>query len=558
MRRFPGTFFTMERCKQLIVGGFFLAWIAYFAWFWGHALFFDAGGNFWVGLVNLWGDWAAHFTMATALQMRGIGISSPFLAGAQFSYPFVANLISAWLMRAGVPLITAFVVPSFVCSVAVVTALFYFFQTVFRSRGLAIVAALIFLLNGGIGFYYFARDVAMAPEPLQMLVNPPHEYTRLDEEHIKYISVIDSMILPQRAFTLGFPVALVAATWVWQYFFQDKKSRRKLVAASLLIGVLPILHTHSFMAMFFVLATWCAASVWQKRRTVLVDWALLLGIVTVIALPLLYAFVFQHVGGAQFFHWYPGWLAREFKMSWLLFWWKNWGITPWVTGASAAWLAWRRRWSLIIWVTPFLVLFALVNLFLFQPFSWDNTKILAWVAVGVAGVSAYGLRILSRSRQMGARALAIVIFLFMIASGAIDAYWDLRTDLHSYQEYSAMDLQLADWAKANTPVDSIWLTSDQHNHWLYNLTGRQTLMAFTGWLWSQGYEYLPMNQDVTEMLTGGPRALQLLRKHDVTYVVMGESERRTMGANEAFFAAHFPIVKELGTTRIYQVTDTAP
>src|SRR5258708_17112324 len=144
--------------KSVAVGAYFVAWILYFILFWRKAVFFDPSGNFFAGQVNIWGDWAAHFTMGTALATRGIFISSPLLLGAKFSYPFFADLISAILLRSGVPFILAFVIPSFLSSIAIVFALYFFYFQVFRSRAIGILASLIFLLNGGLGFLCFVQN----------------------------------------------------------------------------------------------------------------------------------------------------------------------------------------------------------------------------------------------------------------------------------------------------------------------------------------------------------------------------------------------------------------
>ena len=39
-------------------------------------------------------------------------------------------------------------------------------------------------------------------------------------------------------------------------------------------------------------------------------------------------------------------------------------------------------------------LFGLMNLFLFQPYIWDNTKILTWASLGISGLAAYTLHAL--------------------------------------------------------------------------------------------------------------------------------------------------------------------
>src|SRR3989344_4537884 len=89
---------------------YFGGWFIYFTWFWSHALFFNEVGDLVAGHVNIWGDWAAHFTMGSALAVRGWFIGSPIFEGSKFSYPFLADLFSGVLINAGVNFWAAFVI----------------------------------------------------------------------------------------------------------------------------------------------------------------------------------------------------------------------------------------------------------------------------------------------------------------------------------------------------------------------------------------------------------------------------------------------------------------
>ena len=576
------------------------AWSAYFAWFWSHAGKIKDGALY-VGHVNMWGDWAAHFTIGTAFMAKGWVTTSPFLWRAKFSYPFVSDMISGLLMRVGnMELLPAFIWPSFLFCVAMVLVLHWFYASMLRSTKAAVLAVAIFFFNGGLGFWYFIQDILNATDPWQTLLNPPHEYTRLDAVHIKWISVIDSMIIPQRAFTLGFPVALLALTLIWRGLVRKKsgellsqgheKSPRtwwqrlpihdELLFAGILLGTLPIVHTHSFLASFIILASWACVDLFRQGRSWQDVWPRMWAWGTVavgtllIALPLMLRYYSGHVG-SSFFQWYPGWLARENKESWLLFWWRNWGFTPAGVLLGVVGLTpWAKRLGnkqLSIWFfVPFGLLWVMINLFLFQPFTWDNTKLLVWAWAGLAPLVAVGLLELAHTiahvgrpkvtglgkqlRTWAGRSIAILLGSLIIAAGAIDAYWVARTDLHTYMMYNESELRAKDWVLTHTSSDSIWLTSDQHNHWLFNLTGRQTVMAYRGWLWTHGYNYQDIERDVRDMYLGSARATRLLKEYQVDYVVISLSEKRDFNANVTFFAKTYPLSYINGEIAIYRTS----
>ena len=105
------------------------------------------------GHANMWADWAAHFTMGSAMAYRDLILdTSPLMFGEKFSYPFTANLISALLVKMGVPFFYAFVIPSFIFSLLLVATVYVFFRVLLKHRYIALLAACIFLFNGGIGF----------------------------------------------------------------------------------------------------------------------------------------------------------------------------------------------------------------------------------------------------------------------------------------------------------------------------------------------------------------------------------------------------------------------
>lgn len=537
---------------------FFSAWIVYFAFFWSRAVFFDSQGNFWAGHVNIWGDWAAHFTMATAMAQRGLFIHSPFLLGATFSYPFVADYISAVLLNAGFPFIPAFTVPSFIFSIMIVVALYYFYKTVFTSKKVAVTATCIFLFNGGIGFYYFFKDILAASNPLDTLFHPAHEYTRIDILGIRWISVIDSMIIPQRSFALGFSCALIALSMIYHHFFAQKKvplKKWQLIFVGGLLGLLPILHTHSFLAVFIFLTWWSVLDVGfltkgKEKLLHLREWLTIGGVTSLIALPLLKIFFLTNTSH-NFFHVQLGWMAEEFHLNWIEFTWRNWGITPILAIIAWVFLYNKTKQKLTaLLMLPSFLLFGLSNIFLFQPWSWDNTKLLVWFLLGSSGLISYFLWHFFQSKW---KVVAVLLFFIVTASGIIDAYRIQLIQLHSYQEYSHSEFVLADWVEQNTDKNAIWLTAQPHNHWLFNLTGRQTVLAYPGWLWTQGYEYLPTQVDVETMYAGGIHTEQLLNKYDVDYVVVGPDEWRDLKANQTYFDQHFRAVYQLDSTTIYKV-----
>ncbi len=526
--------------------------------------------------MSIWGDWAAHFTMGSAMAYRDLFLSSsPFLIGAPFSYPFVANMISATLIRLGVPFFSAFIVPSFIACILFVVALFAFYKTLFKKESIAIIASLIFLWNGGIGFVEYFSDIIGSETPFETMITPPREYTHLSKGYvIEWISVIYSMVIPQRAFTHGFPIALLSLILVHRVYFSDRKAgwftrlkkwitRDKsipkhlltpAIVAGVLIGLMPILHSHSFLALGIVMPIWTIGSIIQKKQLGM-SWketltpAVIIGTVSgLIALPIYLTFLNQNVSH-NFFQWFPGWYSKAEDISFIQFWLNNWTITPLVAllgliiklrdAKNSA----ERTGTITIFL-PFFVMLLLVNLILFQPFIWDNTKILTWASLGISGLAGYAVVYLwnYKNKYVG-MLVASCIFFVLTAAGAIDAWRVIRFELHGVGMYSANDMMLVDWAKNNTSPDSVWLTGDHHNHWLYTLTGRQSLLTFRGWLWTHGYDYEEVERDAGSLYKN-PNQPDLWEKYSLDYITVSNNSRHVWLADEAMMREIFEIAIE--------------
>lgn len=519
-------------------------WSAFFGWFWLTAFSTSPAGGLVVHHPYLWADWPLHFTLVTAMvEGGGLPTENPILVGESWHYPFLADWLSAQLVRAGMALVPALVWPSLLACLATVWLLPHFFHVMLRDQSSAVIASWLFWCVGGLGWVVLWQQGELLSGA---------DATNLPEHGIVMQSAISSLLIPQRSLTLGLPWLLLALAWIRQALERDRAGWRWL-ASAVMLGMLPIIHTHSFLAAFVILAGWMMIDLARRaatpRRDRLYRWLLLVGVTSLIAVPLLGWFIVSEVT-AGFVRWQPGWAASELGQGWWAFWWQNWGLWPILAGLGA-WLAWRRDGMVqVAWWMPFLLLFVLCNLWLFAPWWWDNAKLLIWVELALAGLVAGALLRLWRGGLM-ARVSANVLLVLLCASGVLASYALLRTDRVVLPLYSAEELALADWVKRHTPRTARLLTADQHHHWAYNLTGRATVMGYRGWLWSHGHDYRATEQAVQAMYQTAAPAL--LARYRVQYVVIGPQERRSLAANEAAFERLHRRVKQSAQYSIYQV-----
>jgi hypothetical protein len=204
------------------------------------------------------------------------------------------------------------------------------------------------------------------------------------------------------------------------------------------------------------------------------------------------------------------------------------------------------------------LLFVAANLWLFQPFIWDNTKLIVWSALIFSGVTGWGLVRLAAARRWLA-VLSAVVFTFTIWSGVLDLSWILQTEQHSYRMYSAQERRLAAWAQENTDPSSIWMTSDAPQHWVTNLAGRRSILSFRGWLWTHGYDYLDVERDLRVMYQQPALAQEqeLYEQYGVDFMVLEPSARGDWGAREGCGEYGFSSLYQSNNVDICLVTTAA-
>jgi hypothetical protein len=571
-------------------------WTLYFGWFWSKALTINQAGDLVAGHVNIWGDWAVHLTMTTAIAQRGVNISSPILINAPFAYPFFINAVSALLLKLNVDFLSAMILPSLISSIGLVLTLLWSFKSFFKSWNVSLVASLLFLLSGGLGFLYLGNNLFNSEFPLRELVNPSQQYTRIDEVGIKWINVIDSMIIPQRSFALGFSLAIIALTLLYEWWLAHKKFSWKIIVSGLLLGLLPIIHTYAFLASFLILSFWSSSDLILsliknkasliKKNYILVffktlkPWLFLAVFVGVIATPLLFIIGVMTIGDLNSLNatkslsmlW--GWLAGEYHQPWWFFALQNWGVLPIVAlfGLVVFALDYKSKINktrAILIFTPFFLIFILANIVKLQPYTWDNTKFFIWSHFAFSGLGAlalsYGYHLakkvwLKKHKNLvlfGASTFALsLLFAVSITSGTLDAYRILRHQLSSHVFLNKAELSLAEWAINNSDPNSVWLTGDQHNHWLFTMTGRQPIMAYRGWLWTHGYNYQNQERAVSSLYINPKNYLNLLKLYQIDFVVIGPNEKTVWKANESAWMEIFPVIHQNQSTKIFSINQT--
>jgi hypothetical protein len=279
----------------------FYATVAIVMWLIFSRAMFEKPDGIYTGVLNNYGDLPFHLSVITRFAFgQNFPPEDPTFAGARFTYPFMTDLISAMFLRGGASLRDSLFIENYAIGVALVGVLHRFGQRLLRNRTAAILTPVLVILNGGLGWYLLWDDVKKSDGGVfQVLGHIQHSYTILPEGVLawRWGNAVTSLLVPQRGFLLGIPLAVIVFTQWWgaindqatgrkdktaskkdksrqkkvSKISADKsepfgtnspslfsilraRSSRRMLAAGMVAGLLPLVHAHSFIAVMLVAA----------------------------------------------------------------------------------------------------------------------------------------------------------------------------------------------------------------------------------------------------------------------------------------------------------------
>ena len=460
-------------------------------------------------------------------------------------YPFMPDFHAAVLMAGGLSLRTSLILTALGLGAVVAGLFFAFALRITRLSRVAILATLLFLLNGGLGFIYFLIDWWHSDKSTIRFWNTlPFNYAKLSERGLHWTNIVADGFVPQRTSLFGFSLGLMIFTLfaiLWQRWHQRESndpiaapgSEPLMIFAGGLTGILPFFHTHTYIAVGLVSLVLFAL---QPRREWVAFWAPAI----LLAAPQLLALATQ-AKAAGVVRPFFGWLGHDdpFFPFYLL---RNFGL-PLVLAIPAWWAApreWRR------FYLAFLFLFVFSLTVVFSPNLFDNGKLIYfWHALNSVLVAGWLIKLATEYRQ---RLLACTLAFLSIATALIV----FRSEtIASTLSFSDEELAAVAFVRDHTAPRALFLTAPALKSPVLSLAGRPVLRGATAWLWSHGYEFRERESDVRRIYAGTQDALELLRYYHVDYVYLGQAEGSDMKANSAFFEANLAAIYRSQTIAIY-------
>ncbi len=507
------------RHHRLAILFFFIPWGAYFLFLWSHMLFFK-DGDLIAGHPYVWADWSMHIALAANFAFRPMTHwfdSLPVYANAPVTYPFVTNLVSGLLWKIGLSLPQAFILPSIVWTAGLLGALYLFFRSLLRSEKSAILAALLFFCSGGLGIFFtmYEKGIASLFDSTQIL-------TQIGTHQIEVNNSVASMLFPQRAFLLGLPIGLGILWLVLNTFvYRWKKSHQGVLGcAGLLAGLLPIIHTHTYLVVV-LFSLWLFAQTYRQLRS----WLVFAVPATFISAVIYLVFLRQGISSDAFFSYHPGWIGHGTLAHWSLFWLKNWGIFLPVAFIGTLLIGYQKKMKLFSTTLFFWLLFVLANLIQFQPQEWDNTKLFAWVYIGLTIPVVILLQELyHRKIALFWKSMVGILVLVMIASGGVDVIHNLDLKRKSFTMLTRDQIELGNYVRERTAPTSVFFTRPIVGNPISMVGGRSVYLGYPGWAFSYGLDFSTRETAISSVFSERMQLSQLPSAAGIQYVFIEKNE----------------------------------
>jgi hypothetical protein len=547
--------------------------------FFDRAMLETKDGIFTGGSQNL-GDLPFHLgAIFSFTEGHNFPPENPSFSGAKFTYPFLADFVTACFVKIGAGVRGAMIVQNVFLGVSLVVLLEKFTFKLTGNRTAGKIAPLLLLFSGGLGFVWFFKDYWQGTQSWwEILWKLPGDYTI--GEKFRWGNSLVVLFLTQRSLLFGMPLTLIALGKIWEIFQSEKVEKVKsekesettdenffafsrfhfsIFFVGLLAGTLPLIHVHSLVVLFVV-----CAFLFFFRFESWREWIAFAAGVSIIAVPeLIWSLTGSASNLSKFIEPHFGWDSKD--ENFIKFWAKNIGLFAPVLIAGLVLILTRKSEAveeasktevqnpkteaLLIFYLPFAFLFLIANTVKLAPWEWDNIKVLIYWFIGSLPFAALFLA-WAWERSAPLKIAAIACFIVLTLAGALDV-WRTISGQINYKVFDRDAVKIAELIKQKTAPNAMFLNAPTYNSAVV-LAGRRSLMRYSGHLSSYGIDYVPRESEVKRIYEGGALAERLLQKNNIEYVIISPEETANITVREEFFDK-YPVVAEAGAYRVLKV-----
>ena len=579
--------------RQLLLIGIPLtllgAWLQY-----SHVMRVDSYGNWRVG-QSTYGDLPMHMSIITGLVGKQFPADYPFYPGTRLSYPFLTDSLSSSFYLLGSSLQAAVILPAVLMMALCYMGVIILGRDMTGGKKTALLAAALFFLNGGLGFLYdfdLAGGTWEAEEGAPFLVQAgqtvsgwfstvseriEHILTgyyktptnQPDPNNLRWSNVICDMMVPQRTLLGGWCMVIPCFYLLNSEFrarmIDDGNNGRGLILLGIWAGALPLIHTHSFLALALAsFGAMCydlihgdpkAMMTRRSRGSILLYYILYAAIAAALAVPQLVCFTFAQAfqeGSHSFialqFNWVNNPGGKGMRDLYIWFYLKNIGL-PLLALIAAVFDKKPRNRRIFAMVIPIVLAAEFIR---FQPNEYDNNKLfyIAWMLCCMI-IADWCSGLWEKMRGIGGRrflAAAAAVVTFLSAGLTI---W--RECVSDYMAFNSEAVEAGMFTKEETDRAAVFITGTQHLNPVLSIAGRTIVCGPDLWLYWHGFDTTERKTEIADFYEDPENNLATARKYGAEYVYVSSYERSSYDVDERGLAKIGVKIFENNEASIYRL-----
>ncbi len=552
-----------------------------------HVIRPETDGSLHVG-QSTYGDLNLHLSIISSLRSAHFPADYSIYPGTRLCYPFLTDSFSTTFMLFGLPLRAAVIVPSVLLLALVFSGYVLLAARLADTRRGAVLAALLFFINGGLGFVYifdmqnvslgsygdnqlqaFSSLFGRLKNVLEGWYQTPTNHAEFTQYNLRWSNVIADMLIPQRTTMGGWAMLLpclyllydFCADRLWTSDTEKPINTRQCALLGVMAGALPMVHTHSYAALAMISLGFMAYQLLRSRqkKRCFAEWLLYGGIAAVLSVPQLITWTFsQTSGNGSFlifqFNWVNNLYGNGMQDSYFWFYLKNIGLPFVLLLLSLLEKNQKRR----LIASGAFVVFILAEFIRFQPNQYDNNKLFyVWYMLCAVLAADYAVSLFDRLRGLRSRyALAVLCCFVFFCSGTLSIARECVSD---YRLFSAEEAEAGAFIEENTAQDAAFMTGDQHINPASSLAGRTIVCGPGLWLNWHGFDISDRCAEIAEFYEDPAAHSDTLEKYNVSYIMVSSYERSDYAVDDEALDALFELVFEssCGEVRIYKAEAAA-
>ena len=568
------------------------AWLQY-----SHVMRVDAAGSWHVG-QSTYGDLPMHLSFITGLVGKQFPADYPFYPGARLSYPFLTDSLSSTFCLLGCSLQAAVTIPGTLMMALCYMGVLVLAREMTAGGKAVILAALLFFLNGGLGFLYdfdLAGGTWEAQEGANIFAQIGQTVSgwfrtvservgdiltgyyktptnQPDPNNLRWSNVICDLMVPQRTL-LGGWCTVIPCFYLLDAVFRPKKrdpgnGLRGLVLLGIWAGALPLVHTHSFLAL--ALASFgCIAydmihgdpdamMIRRSRWQILWPYLVYAGIAALFAVPQLICFTFRQAfqgeGGHAFLQFQFNWVnnrgGQGMRDLYIWFYVKNIGL-PFLILIAALFDKTPRNRRIFAMALPIILAAEFIR---FQPNEYDNNKLfyLAWLLCCMI-VADWCASLWKRMQGLRSRHVIAVIAAVVTFLSAGLTIW--RECVSDYMAYSSASVEAGEFARDHTEKDAVFLTGTQHLNPVLSIGGKTIVCGPDLWLYWHGFDTRERQEELRLFYEDPEHHADIPQKYNVSYIYVSSYERASYSVDTEALDRNYLKVFENGEAAIWKVPE---